>query len=350
MALVGVHKRRVFAYGEHEQNMNTPSEMTLVRAAMNSLQDLGVDGNVEPQRRQEIDGVVTLTRDGTTIRYAFQVKRPVTPSLVGALSMAFEGTSGKRLLITDYVTPPLADELRRRNIQFVDAAGNAYLDRRGMLIFVSGRRARGARAGHKTLRAFRGAGLRVGFVLLSVPDMVAAPQRTIASAAGVALGSVAAVFEGFRELGFIAEVRGRRQLLQRERWLDQWTEAYARQLAPALELGRFSGPPSGWWRRADVAKHGAQWGGETAAALLQRHLVPEQAILYSEEMPAALLREHRLKADAAGSIIFRRRFWNAVPSLRPDVVPPLLIYADLVTAGDARSLEGAKEVRDSYLV
>jgi hypothetical protein len=158
---------------------------------------------------------------------------------------------------------------------------------------------------------------------------------------------VAAVLEGLRELGFIAEVRGKRRLLHRERLIDQWTEAYARQLFPALEIARFSAASSDWWRRADIGRYGAQWGGETAAALLQGYLVPEQAIIYADETPAALLEKHRLRADA--SVILRRRFWNEVPAPRPDVVPALLIYADLVAAGDARSLESAKQIRDAYL-
>lgn len=332
--------------------MNT-NAVILTRAAIEALGDLGIDGKVDPVKLhvdQGADGMVTLTRDGRTIEYVFQVKNQVTPPLVGPLSLAFGEESGKRLLVTDYVTPPLADELRRRHVQFIDAAGNAYLNRRGLLVFVSGRRDPRKRGRQKVARTFRGAGLRVGFVLVCVPALASAPLRTIAGTAGVALGSVAAVLKGLRELGFIAEVRGKRRLLHRERLLDQWTEAYARQLFPALEMARFSAASSDWWRRAAIEKYGAQWGGETAAALLQSGLVPEQTIIYADETPPALLRQYRLRADASGSIVLRRRFWNAVPTPRPDVVPALLIYADLVAAGDARSLASAKQIRDAYLV
>lgn len=207
--------------------MNTNAEMILARAAIDALGDLGIGGEVKPAKShmdQGIDGVVTLTRDGKTVEYVFQVKKSFTRSLVGQVSLAFGEESGKRLLVTDYVTPPLADELRRRHIQFIDGAGNAYLDRRGLLVFVAGRRDPYQRGRQKTVRAFRGAGLRVGFVLVSVPALASAPLRTIASTARVALGSVSAVLEGLRELGFIAEVRGKRRLLHRERLLDQWTE------------------------------------------------------------------------------------------------------------------------------
>jgi hypothetical protein len=333
--------------------MNTTSEMVLARAAIDALRDLGISGDVEPLHPHAdhgIDGVVTLTRDGKTMKYAFQVKSSVTRSALGALSLAFGKENRKRLLVTDYVPPPLADELRRRHIQFIDAAGNAYLDRRGLMVFVAGRRNQRRRGPQKTVRVFRGAGLRVGFVLICMPDLASAPQRTIASTARVALGSVAAVLDGLRELGFLADVRGKRRLLHREKLLDQWTESYARQLFPSLEIASFSAVSSGWWRHAEIEKYGAQWGGETAAALLQGHLVPEQTIIYADETPAGLLKQYRLRADASGSIVLRRRFWNAVPAPRSDVVPALLIYADLVAAGDARSLAGAKQIRNAYLI
>jgi hypothetical protein len=114
-------------------------------------------------------------------------------------------------------------------------------------------------------------------------------------------------------------------------------------------MGRFSATSSGWWRHAGIEKYRAAWGGETAAALLQRHLVPEQTVIYANETPPGLLKQYRLRADASGSIVFRRRFWNEVPAPRPDVVPALLIYADLVAAGDARSLASAKQIRSAYL-
>ena len=176
------------------------------------------------------------------------------------------------------------------------------------------------------------------------------PATTIARTARVALGSVPAVLEGLRELGFIADIKGTRRLLHRERLIDQWTEAYARQLFPTLEMARFSAASSGWWRRAGIGKYGAQWGGETAAGLLQGHLIPEQTMIYADEMPAALLKQHRLRADASGPVVLRRRFWNELSTPRLDIVPALLIYADLVADGDARSLAGAKQIRDAYLI
>ncbi|HUP62529.1 MAG TPA: type IV toxin-antitoxin system AbiEi family antitoxin [Thermoanaerobaculia bacterium] len=323
----------------------------IVDAAVATLNELGLKASVKRATgaRNRADAIVVLRHDGKTMRYRAEIRRRLTPSLVGPIALALSQDAEERLLITDHATAPVAEALRQRGVQFVDAAGNVFLKRRGMLVFVTGRSPRVITPA-RTLRVFRPSGLKILFALLSVRDLVSAPQRKIAQSSGVSLGSVAPVIDGLRTLGFVADIRGTRRIVNRERLLDQWTEGYVRLLQPSLQLGRFSVSSPDWWRRADVTRYGAQWGGETAAALLHRHLVPEETIVYVDAIPARLLSQERLKADPNGRVVFRRRFWNAVPSPREDVVPPLLIYADLLAAGDARSVDAAKQIRDGYLV
>ncbi|HYC90694.1 MAG TPA: type IV toxin-antitoxin system AbiEi family antitoxin [Thermoanaerobaculia bacterium] len=328
--------------------MNKSSEEALLAPAISALSELGLTARLEPD--QDSDAVLIITHEGRTLRYQIEVKRSIRREVIG-LMLAFSRTSGDRLLITDYVTPPMADELRRNGIQFADTAGNVFLKNHGLLVVSTGRRPVTHRAAIRPLRVFRPSGIKTIFALLSVPDLARAPQREIARAAGVALGSVAKIIDGLRELGFVAEVEGTRRLLRTERLVDQWAEAYVRLLHPTLTLGRFVEPARNWWKQADPTAYGAQWGGETAAAILQSGLIPEETIVYAEKLPSGMWAQHRLQADPDGRVVLRQRFWNfETPTVRADVVPPLLVYADLLAAGDARSLEAARQIRDEYLV
>ncbi len=341
-------------YSEHGENMNTAVGKSLLRAGIATLRQIGLNATVnsrEARSDKAGDATLTLERDGTHLQYQVEIKRAVGPELVGHIALAFAGHTEDRLLITAYVTAPLAQEFRRRGIQFVDAVGNAFLKRQGLLVFVTSYRPRARPTARRTPRVFRPSGLRMTFALLSLPDLTRASQRDIARAARVALGSVADIFRGLRELGFIAEIHGKRQLLHRERLLNQWTEAYARTLGPSLEIARFSAPSPTWWRDLDLTPYNAQWGGETAAAILQGNIIPEGTILYAADVPRSLLSKYRFKADPDGRVIVRRRFWNfETPESRREVVPPLLVYADLVAAGDARSVAAAEQIRSGYLV
>ena len=339
-----VHKSCVFTYDEHAKKMNRPRTNPTVAATASALEDLGLFVDVARAP------AVTVRSAGGAHAYRADVKPHVSRALLGPLKAEFAGQSEDSLLVTDYVTPPLAEELRRSGIQFADGAGNVFLQRPGLFVFVSGRKPPIRPRAARPSRVFRGAGVKTIFALLSLPKLVHATYRDIASAAGVALGSVPTILDGLRELGFLHDIRGQRQLLDRERLIQQWTEAYARVFEPELELSRFRAADPKWWRRARVQPHAAQWGGETAAALLHRQLVPERAMLYAARVPSKLLVEQRLKADPSGDVVFRRRFWNFdFPWKRKELVPPLLIYADLVAAGDGRSLSAAKQINDEFL-
>ncbi|HCN91356.1 MAG TPA: hypothetical protein DIT28_19630, partial [Oxalobacteraceae bacterium] len=46
----------------------------------------------------------------------------------------------------------------------------------------------------------------------------------------------------------------------------------------------------------------------------------------------------------------RRRFWNFPGDPEHDkLVPPLLVYADLLATGDARCIETAKMIYETYV-
>jgi hypothetical protein len=149
-------------------------------------------------------------------------------------------------------------------------------------------------------------------------------------------------------LGYVAKVGGRRRLINGERLMDRWTEAYARTLRPRLLLGRFHGDMKVLLNRAGQWPEGLLVGGELAAARLTRHLRPGTATFYAQAIEPRLILKLVLKADAEGNVDFRRRFW-AFPGEDPQLTPTLLVYADLLAIGDARCLETAQLLRGQLL-
>jgi hypothetical protein len=148
-------------------------------------------------------------------------------------------------------------------------------------------------------------------------------------------------------LAYVAKVGGRRRLINGERLLDRWTEAYARTLRPKLLLGRYRGD-------LGVLQQTTQWpdgvliGGELAAARLTRHLRPATATFYTEAVDPKVLLRLILKVEAQGNVDFRHRFWN-FQAEETQLTPNLLVYADLLAIGDARCLETAQLLRGPLL-
>jgi hypothetical protein len=141
----------------------------------------------------------------------------------------------------------------------------------------------------------------------------------------------------------MAEVGGKRRLLQPERLLQQWVEAYARTLRPRLLLGRFHTDQLDWYKTLDPGKYGYLLGGEPAAARLTQHLRPGTVTLYGQKVEPRFILDQRLRPDPKGKVEILRRFWKFDND--DQLLTPLpLIYADLLAIGDARCLETAKVI------
>ena len=327
-------------------------EQRLLAEALKTMEPLGLQFRVLRQEgrngARRADADVDLRFGGRNLRYVVEVKRGLRPATLGAVTHQLATHKGNPLLVTDHVTPPLADALRARGIEFIDAAGNAFLNRPPLFVFVKGQRPTGQEIGPERGRAFQATGLQVLFALLARPELVGRPYREIAVAAGVAHGTVGWVMAELPALGFVAKVGGRRRLVNGERLLDQWTEAYARTLRPRILLGRFRGEIETLYARTAKWQGDLLVGGELAAARLTRHLRPGTATFYTQAIDPRVIVKLALRKDAEGNVEFRRRFWT-FPGEEPRFTPTLMVYADLLASGDARCLETAQLLRGPLL-
>lgn len=62
------------------------------------------------------------------------------------------------------------------------------------------------------------------------------------------------------------------------------------------------------------------------------------------------MQAHRLRAGQQGNVEILDTFWKLPEGGTPlDLVPPLLVYADLMTTLDPRNLEVAKRLRERHI-
>jgi hypothetical protein len=89
------------------------------------------------------------------------------------------------------------------------------------------------------------------------------------------------------------------------------------------------------------------WGGEPAGDILTDYLHPGELTMYTTETKAELMKNYKLIPDNNGNIKIYQRFWeNATEA---NTVPPLLVYTDLINAGDRRSFDTAQKIYNDYL-
>ncbi|WNV82876.1 type IV toxin-antitoxin system AbiEi family antitoxin [Umezawaea sp. Da 62-37] len=336
----------MFSKDEHDEILNEHARLVELK---DSLRELGLKIDMKYGKSHAIsgaDGRVRLSRaSGTAQTYAVVFKRAVPSELASALH---PHTSLPTLVVAGSITERAASVLRERGINYIDEAGNAYIAWDDVLIDIRGRKT-GGRTGassHRGSKAFSRAGLQVGFVLLSWPDIAGKPLRRLASASGVSLGTAQAVVDDLTKAGYLYEMAGERRLGRAGELLNRWSEAYSTRLSPTLSLGEFEVPDISWWRDAkeELAHFDVQIGGEAGASLLDRHLIPATLTLYADELPRSIIGKRRMaRAQQDGNIHIRRRFWTMTEPSR--IVPSTLIYADLLASGDPRQREHADRIR-----
>lgn len=343
--------------GATRQALAAPGD-PIIDATLRALQDHGLKAEIARRKTghgdAHADAYVRIRHGQEALLYAAQIQRWLTPAQLGAVAARPRTPGQPMLLVTDYVTPPLAEQLKALDIAFADAAGNAYLRGRTFLVWVTGRRPAVRGRQPRAQRAYQATGLKLLFALLCNPAWIELNYRELAMRAAVAQGTVGWVMRGLVEDGFLIETGGRRartrRLRNRRVLLDRWVEAYLRTLRPQTLLGRYQADQPDWWKAIDPRKYGALLGAEPAGAVLTGHLKPGIATLYLDGAPGRLIVENRLRAAAEGNVELRRRFWAFEHQWEhPELTPPLLVYADLLGTGDARCIETAQRVFDGHL-
>ncbi|MCP5228330.1 type IV toxin-antitoxin system AbiEi family antitoxin [Accumulibacter sp.] len=351
--------------------MSEQEQITLLERVVQALQGHGLTVRM----RNEASGRgaekrpgtwLGLGKDSAAVDYAAQVKGRLTPGTLGAvvaqLRHPVDAGGPVPLLLADYVSPPLASQLREYGQQFADSAGNAYLEGRGLFVFVSGRKLHPKQRELRASTSFSTTRLKVLFALICDPELAGAPYRKIAAAADVALGAMPAVVADLRQHGSLIVTDKQRCLDASKRVLDEWAQAYALGLRGKTLSERYRAEHFDSWRDWQLNPAHTRWGGEAAAnlllgGLLLNGLAPSVLTLYGDKLPARLTEKQGLEVASPAAyehlVELRKPFWG--PSLmaaaeESATVPAELVYADLLATGNARCIEAAELLYRSRLI
>lgn len=332
------------------------TEKDILETALETFRNttgLPVEMEVEPilgERRA--DAVLHIVFQDTKLHFVVEVKKWLTRATIGMAIQQLDKYPCMGLLVTRYVTPQMGDFLKEMGVAFIDIAGNAHINVPPLFIHITGKRLPDEHRPKPQNRAFQPTGLKVVFAFLCKPHLINATYREIAETADVALGTVGWVIRDLKEAGHIIDLgkRGRR-LMQKDKLLERWVTAYPEQLRPKLQEGRFRAEIEDWWQQTELAHRDFYWGGEIAAERLTKYLRPEVTTIYTNQPLVEFLKKYRLRRHPQGDTEILKTFWNFKFDWdHDDLVHPILIYADLLKAGDPRNIETAKIIHEQEIV
>jgi hypothetical protein len=290
------------------------------------------------------------------VTFVAQAKKTIGRAwLLEEVKQQLKAYNAPGLLVTRYLTPELARQCKNLGLQFLDTAGNAYINQPGVFIQITGQRPEVDPWEEATnIKGFTPAGLKIIYAFICKPDLLNAPFREITKAASVGLGTVAEIIGDLQKQGFLVTTEDlKRRLVNTQRLQRTWIESFPNRLRGKLQGKRFTAPDPEWWKEARPKEQGAYWGSEVAAAKLTGYLIPQTCTLYTHEDPKALILRYRLRPDPMGTIEILKAFWNPAVPQGPagceDVVHPLLVEADLKAIDDPRTFETARLIHDKFL-
>lgn len=349
-------------------NQETPTEEEILNRAIDAVgRETGLLFQLEPRqprnKPKRWDALVRLQHADRVI--PVEIKKWAQHVNLGALIHHIKQMPQQGLLVADYVNPVMADKLRQQDVQFIDTAGNAFINQPPVYVYITANR---LEKGGPTLakaaanRAFEAKGLIVVYAFLCHPELVNEPYRDIAEYAGVAVGTVGSVITGLKAADYLRDtgtMQGRR-LTHLRKLLERWTEVWPEKLKPKQLIGEFIADDPRWWEHLYIREYDAFWGGEIAAAKYTHYLKPQVATVYLRGEATRLIRDARLRKATewnrgqANRVQLNRTFWQAQlddlnTARRADLVDPILVYADLIATGDPRNLEVAGRIYEEHL-
>ena len=179
------------------------------------------------------------------------------------------------------------------------------------------------------------------FYLLQSKVNVGKTIRDIATAAGVSVGAVHNTLTDLANQGYIVDDGKTRLLRKRQSLIDHWTRSYAETVKSKLFIGRFtflSSTIREQWQSIRLPET-LCWGGEPAAALLDRYLQPERWDIYTADNADTLIATGRMIPAPQGEIYVYKRFWQS------EGTPLMVVYADLLASKDDRCREAAERIK-----
>jgi hypothetical protein len=298
------------------------------------------------------DAYVEITVGTQRHEFLVETKNEIRQTHLSVIIRHFGRQTDKWLLVARYIPGPQKERLKAASINYVEAAGNCYINVENMFVYIDSKEVTSSRKANSS-KLWSATGLKFLSVMLSQQLLLTASYRQIAQVAGIALGSIGPLLEELKQGGYVESSDAVSRLFDKEKLIRRWTELFHVALRPKLVKGRFrflqEQQQKNW---KDLPTTGFCWGGEPGANLLIDHLEPQTFTIYTSKTTNELVKQLRIVPDPNGNIEILEQYWDQslTNNSMPDgIAPPLIIYAELMTGADSRSWETADRIKNNYL-
>jgi hypothetical protein len=335
-----------------QTNIVNMKEQEIVHIATENIpEDIGVNIVWENDPAYDPKGRIRITIDDQEILFNVEIKKELREHQLPKIVITANDYP-PLMIIAHYLRPKIKEELRKRNIAYLEKNGNIFFKQKGKFVYIDANKPINL-ADETGNRAFTATGLKVVFQFLIDDKLVNKTYREIADTTKTALGNVNNIIKSLEKDSFLIKLNKKEKRLQnKKKLLEKWMNAYKDTVQPTIKIGRFRFVNENnftHWKDLLLDDVTTWWGGEPAGDILTNYLRPAELTLYTTKSRNEIMRDYKLIPDQNGNINVFNAFWNEGKNENTKTVYPLLVYVDLMNTGDSRCYETAQMIWDKYL-
>lgn len=298
--------------------------------------------------RNEFDAVITLNENRYKVLSSSTIRNSNSGLIISKILNFTDKERKNLIIVAKYISKTIAKDLREKNINYLDVAGNTYINDKNFFLFIDGQKGEKEEKNNQS-RAFQEAGIKMLLFLLSNPDNLQLSYREIAIKTNISIGSVSNIMSELEDMNFVLKTTKSRILKNKKELIDRWVVAYNEVLKPRIIRKKMRILNQNDFKSIDLnnLNEKAVWGGEPAGAILTNSLRPEKFILFTNTDFSDLGKKLGLIPDNNGNVEIYQMFWNVKNNTI--TAPALLVYADLINSGFERNIETAKKIETNEL-
>jgi len=313
----------------------------------------GVAAEVE-NNRIDYDVVATIGNTQFVVVSRPEIRSSNKGIVLNEIDSLKERTKKPIVAIAKFIARDIAKELKENGINYIDRAGNAFIQHGKMLVYITGQKTERQTSSNQS-RAFQETGIKLIFQLLTQPDDLQLSYRSLAEKTGIALGSVSTIMKELEDLRFVVKAKNKRYLRNKRELLERWVIAFNDVLRPRLLKKRFrfsNNEAYNKWQQLPLDEMSGRniWGGEPGASILTKQLQPQDFTIYTNGVWQSVASNLRLIPDNEGDVEILTIFWKEDEIInRQNIAPTLVILAELLGSGKERNTETAKIIIENEL-
>jgi len=325
-----------------------PVRSIKIREDLKTLREKGIDAHIEIEFKNEHG------------HFGVEIKSLLKRPLPVYLYQLSRSSDEPLMVMSAYINPSIAADLRSAGIQYIDVAGNAFLQI-GDCIHIE---VKGKKSGYPVQEVsgslFQPKLMQLLAIFIIDPAAVNQTVRTLAKRAGLSKDRVSVALRLLKEKGWLIQsgkteyrLTGKRELF------DQWLMNYGERLRPKLILGTYKIPPSIEMHLEEKLStmfdeqpgSYALTGSLGANRLLHYYRGKTMEIFVLPGMTDSIRKELKLIPSRESNVTLLNLFSSEIIFRQDDtaVAHPLFIYAELLYHGGERERETAQMIYDQFL-